>query len=148
MSLDPHARRSRRVRRLVAPAVAGIAALAALGGCAPGADAPEADDLQPAPSGLQAPVPATAPGDLAPPLAGRLVAVEPGDRTCTLTLADDVGTEARVEATLDACDGAPVGQRVEVAYEETAVPAAGCGGDPACLETDTVLLAVELTAAD
>ena len=137
---------SRRARQLVAPTAALLVGLATLGGCA--SDAPDADDLQPAPSGLQAPVPETGPGNLAPPLAGRLVAAEPGGRTCTLTLADDVGTEARVEATLDACDGAPVGQRVELAYEDVAVPAGSCGGDPECLETDTVLLAVELTAAE
>ena len=142
-----------RARWLAAPsaalAAALIAGLAALGGCTPGADAPDADDLQPAPSGLQAPVPEAAPGDLAPPLAGRLVAAERGDRTCTLTLADDIGTEARVEATLDACEGAPLGQRVELVYEEVAVPAERCGDRPEdCLGTDTMLLAVELAAAE
>ena len=123
--------------------------LATLAGCVGDASDPEAPDLQPAPSGLQAPVPEAGPQDLAPPLVGTLVEAQAGDRACSLTLADDVGTEAVVLAAFELCEASErIGQRVRLTYEEATVIAESCGGDPACPATDTVLLAVAMEPAE
>ena len=110
-------------------------------------EAPDVEDLRRAPSGLQAPV-ADGPADLAPPLVGTLRSARPDGRACSLTLADDVGTEAVVLASPDLCAAtALVGRRVRLTYEEETVPSEGCAESEECPD-DTVLLAVEMEAVE
>lgn len=69
--------------------------------------------------------------------------IQSGNRSCTLTLRRDGGGAATVHADYSVCDSnAIVGQRVQIAYEPSDLLAPACDGDPDCLETETVPLAV------
>lgn len=70
-------------------------------------------------------------------------AVEAGDRACYLTLATDAGGAEEVMGDFSLCEGqAILNERVQIEYAPDEVPAASCGGDPTCLETETVPFAV------
>ena len=69
--------------------------------------------------------------------------IQSGDRACMLTLRQDGGAAATVHADYSVCDSnAIVDRRVQIAYEPADLLAPACGGDPDCLETETVPLAV------
>ena len=69
--------------------------------------------------------------------------VEAGDRACYLTLATDAGGVEEVMGDFSLCEGqAILNERVQIEYAPDVVPAASCGGDPACLDTETVAFAV------
>lgn len=69
--------------------------------------------------------------------------IESGDRSCTLTLRTDAGGTETVHADYSVCDSdAIVDRRVQIDYEEGAIMAESCQGDPDCLDTETVALAV------
>ena len=70
-------------------------------------------------------------------------AVEAGVRTCNLTLRADGGGAETVTGDFSLCEGqAILNERVQIEYAPDEVPAASCGGDPECLETETVPFAV------
>jgi hypothetical protein len=77
------------------------------------------------------------------PRRGVVTDLDAGSELCTLTVRTDGGGTAEIYGDYSLCetDGL-VGQRVQLAYAPAQVPAASCGGDPACLETQTVALAV------
>ncbi len=66
-----------------------------------------------------------------------------GDRACTLTLRTDAGTSTTVFGDFSLCetDGL-MGRRIQIEYAPDDVLAASCDGDPTCLETETVAMAV------
>ena len=69
--------------------------------------------------------------------------IESGDRACYLTLRQDDGAPTTVHADYSVCDSnVIVDRRVQIAYEPADLMAASCEGDPDCLETTTVPLAV------
>ena len=69
--------------------------------------------------------------------------IQSGDRACSLTLRQDGGATATIRADYSVCDSdAIVDRRVQIVYEPADLMAASCGGDPDCLETETVPLAV------
>ena len=62
---------------------------------------------------------------------------------CTLTLVSDAGGEETVLGDASLCSGQGIlGERVQIEYAADVVPAASCGADPSCLETETVPFAV------
>lgn len=69
--------------------------------------------------------------------------VDAGDRVCTLTLRTDAGAETDVYGDFSLCetDGL-MGERIQIEYAPDDILAASCDGDPDCLETETVALAV------
>lgn len=69
--------------------------------------------------------------------------IESGDRACTLTLRTDGGALQTVQADYSVCDSdAIVDRRVQIEYQESSIMADSCLGDPDCLDTKTVALAV------
>ena len=69
--------------------------------------------------------------------------VEAGVRTCNLTLRTDGGGVETVTGDFSLCEGqAILNERVQIEYAPDVVPAASCGDDPECLETETVPFAV------
>lgn len=77
------------------------------------------------------------------PRRGVVTDIEAGYEVCTLTVRADDGGTSEIYGDFSLCetDGL-VGQRVQLAYAPATVPAASCNGDPTCLETQTVALAV------
>ena len=77
------------------------------------------------------------------PTRGVVTDMESGDVSCYITLRTDGGATETVHADYSVCDSnAIIGRRVQVEYVEGDVLAASCEGDPECLETETVALAV------
>ncbi len=69
--------------------------------------------------------------------------IQSGNRSCTLTLRQDGGATASVQADYSVCDSnAIIDRRVQIRYEPADLLAPSCGGDPDCLETETVPMAV------
>ena len=77
------------------------------------------------------------------PRRGVVTDLAAGDEACYLTVRADNGATSEVYGDFSLCetDGL-VGQRVQLDYAPATVPAASCDGDPTCLETQTVALAV------
>ena len=74
--------------------------------------------------------------------------MESSDRACMLTLREN-GADQTVYADYSVCDSnAIVGQRVQIEYAPNDIPAASCEGDPECLDTETVAMAVVATPID
>ncbi len=72
--------------------------------------------------------------------------MESGDRACYLTLRTDGGAEQTVFADYSVCESnALVGRRVQLEYAPDDIVAVSCEGDPECLDTETVALAVVAT---
>lgn len=77
------------------------------------------------------------------PTRGVATDMQSGDVSCYLTLRTDDGAEETVHADYSVCDSdAIVGRRVQVEYVEGDVLAESCEGDPECLDTETVALAI------
>ena len=69
--------------------------------------------------------------------------VEAGEQACYLTLRTDAGATEEVTGDFSLCGGqAILGERVQIEYVPDVVPAASCGDDPECLDTETVPFAV------
>ena len=69
--------------------------------------------------------------------------IESAYRACTLTLRTDGGGTETVNADRSVCDSDVImNRRVQIDYQEDTVVAASCQGDPDCLDTETVALAV------
>ena len=79
------------------------------------------------------------------PARALVVDMESTDRLCSLVLRED-GADQTVYADYSVCDSnALIGQRVQIEYAPDRIPAASCDGDPDCLDTETVALAVVAT---
>lgn len=77
------------------------------------------------------------------PTRGVVTAIESGDISCYVTVRTDDGASQTVHADYSVCDSnVIVDRRVQIEYVEGQVTAASCEGDPECLETETVPLAV------
>ena len=77
------------------------------------------------------------------PTRGVVTDMESGDVSCYLTVRTDDGVTATVHADYSVCDSnAIVDRRVQIEYVEGDVLADSCEGDPECLDTETVALAV------
>lgn len=77
------------------------------------------------------------------PTRGVVTDMESGDVSCYLTVRTDDGAEETVHADYSVCDSnAIVDRRVQIEYVEGDVLADSCEGDPECLDTETVALAV------
>lgn len=136
-----------------------LLALAAGGLSACGADSAEtAPDANSAPVGRSAPLPTvvdTTSGDTLVVGAAQtsdevltLQAMAPDDRACTLTLRGAAGTRTEL-ADLEFCERDDlVGQRVTLTTVATQLPAASCGTNPACTDTETVNLVIAADLAD
>ena len=69
--------------------------------------------------------------------------MESGDRACYVTLRTDGGGSQTVYADYSVCDSnALIGRRVQLEYAPDEIIAESCEGDPECLDTETVALAV------
>ena len=77
------------------------------------------------------------------PTRGVVTDMESGDRACYVTLRTDDGAEQTVFADYSVCDSnAILDRRVQIEYAPDDVAAESCQGDPECLDTETVALAV------
>lgn len=77
------------------------------------------------------------------PTRGVVTDMESGDIACYLTVRTDGGAEEEVHADYSVCDSNEIiDRRVQIEYVEGDVLAPSCEGDPECLETETVALAV------
>ena len=75
--------------------------------------------------------------------------MESGDRACYLTLREDGGASTTVFADYSVCDSnAILDRRVQIEYAPDDIIAASCEGDPECLDTETVAMAVVVTPID
>lgn len=75
--------------------------------------------------------------------------MESGDRACYLTLRTDGGASQTVFADYSVCESnVLIGRRVQIEYAPDEIIAESCGGDPECLDTETVALAVVATPID
>lgn len=69
--------------------------------------------------------------------------VEAGDRACSLTLRTDDGGSTTVFGDFSLCEtNGLMGERIQIEYAPDDILAASCQGDPECLETETVAMAV------
>ncbi|WP_412068730.1 hypothetical protein [Rubrivirga sp. IMCC43871] len=83
------------------------------------------------------------------PTRGVVTDIESGDRSCYITLRTDDGATETVHADYSVCDTNVIeGRRVQIVYAPDDVMAASCEGDPTCLDTETVALAVIATPID
>lgn len=104
----------------------------------PNAEAPQMDAV----ADTTGPASVTVAGETVPTRAV-VTDIESGDRACYLTLRTDGGGAETVSADYSVCDSnVIVGRRVQIDYEPSDVMAASCQGDPDCLETETVALAI------
>ena len=72
--------------------------------------------------------------------------IESGDRSCYVTLRTDAGATTTVYADYSLCDtNGLMNHRVQIDYAPDDILASSCDGDPECLETETVALAVAAT---
>lgn len=77
------------------------------------------------------------------PTRGVVTDMESGDVSCYLTLRTDEGATQTVHADYSVCDSnAILDRRVQIEYAPNDVLAASCEGDPECLDTETVALAI------
>jgi hypothetical protein len=77
------------------------------------------------------------------PTRGVVTDMESGDVSCYLTVRTDDGATETVHADYSVCDSnAIIDRRVQIEYVEGDVLADSCQGDPECLDTETVALAV------
>ncbi|PAP78143.1 hypothetical protein [Rubrivirga marina] len=77
------------------------------------------------------------------PTRGVVTDMESGDVSCYLTVRTDGGATETVHADYSVCDSnVIVDRRVQIEYVEGDVLADSCEGDPECLDTETVALAV------
>ncbi|MEM1116295.1 MAG: hypothetical protein AAF845_03980 [Bacteroidota bacterium] len=75
--------------------------------------------------------------------------IESSDTACLVTLRTDGGGSETVHADYSLCDTDGLeGRRVQIDYAPSTVLAASCGGDPGCLDTETVALAVAADVID
>ena len=120
------------------PSLLALAAALALGACGPSEGPPAEPPVADAPAGAD---------DGAPVLTVR--ALTPGDRACYVRLEDAQGAATEEMAAFEVCEReALVGRRVRVTRQERAVMAASCEGDPACPDTETVLLVTAVEEVD
>lgn len=63
-----------------------------------------------------------------------------GDRACYVDVIDAGGVYSTEYAAFEICEQDLVGRDVELIYESGTITAASCQGDPACSETETVML--------
>ena len=78
-----------------------------------------------------------------------VTAMEAGDRACMVTLRTDAGAAQTVFADYSVCDSDAIeGRRVQIEYAPDEIMAASCDGDPECLDSETVALAVVATPID
>jgi hypothetical protein len=77
------------------------------------------------------------------PRRGVVTDIRAGYQACYLTVRADNGSTTEIYGDFSLCetDGL-VGQRVQLEYAPDEIPAPSCEGDPTCLETETVALAV------
>ena len=77
------------------------------------------------------------------PTRGVVTDMESGDVSCYVTLRTDDGASETVHADYSVCDSnVIIDRRVQIEYVEGDVLADSCEGDPECLDTETVALAV------
>ncbi|WP_420456884.1 hypothetical protein [Rubrivirga sp.] len=77
------------------------------------------------------------------PTRGVVTDIESGDVSCTLTLRTDGGATEAVHADYSVCDSNVIlDRRVQIEYAPSNLLAPSCDGDPDCLDTETVALAV------
>ena len=77
------------------------------------------------------------------PTRGVVTDIQSGDVSCYIVLRTDGGATETVHADYSVCDSNRIiDRRVQVEYVENDVMAASCEGDPTCLDTETVALAV------
>jgi len=77
------------------------------------------------------------------PTRGVVTDIESGDISCYLTLRTDDGGTETVHADYSVCDSnVIIDHRVQIEYVPGQVAAASCEGDPECLDTESVPLAV------
>lgn len=77
------------------------------------------------------------------PTRGVVTDIESGDISCYLTVRTDDGATETVHADYSVCDSDVIlERRVQIEYVPGQVAAESCQGDPECLETETVPLAV------
>ncbi|MGB3542600.1 hypothetical protein [Rubrivirga sp.] len=75
--------------------------------------------------------------------------MESGDRACYVMLREDGGAATTVMADYSVCDSdVIIGRRVQLDYEPGNVIAESCEGDPDCLDTETVAIAVTAVPID
>lgn len=78
-----------------------------------------------------------------------VTAIENSDQSCFVTLRTDTGAEETVHADYSLCDTDGLeGRRVQIAYAPSTILAASCEGDPDCLDTEAVALAVAADVID
>ncbi len=83
------------------------------------------------------------------PARGVVTDIESGDRSCYITLRTDDGASETVHADYSVCDTNVIeGRRVQIEYAPDDILAPSCEGDPDCLDTETVALAVIATPID
>ena len=83
------------------------------------------------------------------PTRGVVTDMESGDISCYVTLREDSGATTTVSADYSVCDSNVIlDRRVQLEYAPGTVQAQSCGGDPECLDTETVALAVVATPID
>ena len=149
-----------------APVTAALVALVALAACAEPEGAGAAPDDAPSPGTAafvsnesETEVTPALPGSGAEPdttlpptvtVAGQTVprrayvtAVEAGDRACYLTLRTDDGGATTVYGDFSLCESdGLMNRRIQIEYAPETILAASCDGDPECLETEMVAMAV------
>ena len=77
------------------------------------------------------------------PARGVVTDMQSGDVSCYLTIRSDDGTSSTVHADYSVCDSNVIlGRRVQIEYAQGDVLADSCEGDPECLDTETVALAI------
>lgn len=75
--------------------------------------------------------------------------IENGDRACYVTVRTDGGSSETIFADYSLCDtDGLLGRRVQIEYAPGTVMAASCEGDPDCLDTEAVALAVAAEVID
>lgn len=78
------------------------------------------------------------------PEIGTVQSLEAGDRACYVEVLDEEGQVSTEYASFEICDQDLVGKRANLAYETGTIPAESCAGDPACTESEEVVLLVEV----
>ncbi|MAQ92905.1 hypothetical protein B1759_15205 [Rubrivirga sp. SAORIC476] len=77
------------------------------------------------------------------PARGVVTDMQSGDVSCYLTVRTDDGASDTVHADYSVCDSNVIlGRRVQIEYAQGDVLADSCEGDPECLDTETVALAI------
>ncbi|MEM0961425.1 MAG: hypothetical protein AAGK21_02640 [Bacteroidota bacterium] len=113
-----------------------------------GTDVIDPDLAADAPADTTGPVQAEVAGETVP-MRAVVTGMESGDLSCYLSLRTDGGAEETVFADYSVCDSdAIVGRRVQIEYQPGEVMAASCEGDPDCLDTDRVALAISAEPID